>query len=300
MNPLKKLERSLQTITNTKIGIPIFLGIGGLLTINTFPILAVSAAGTIVFLLEGLAQKYQNKTLNFKTHIFSNLYHAKFNKWFSEYIENSETLTEKKYKLIFSSFLFNEKKNLDLRIFDSHTKLLKEIESELKIKNEDVDLFSIFYDNISKSIVEDLKNDLLDNEKSKSINKVFNDFQHLGLLGKNITFIESNIFKFLSLVQNYSLSDNDFKQIDLINRKNSYSMSNIFIQDFDSLEKIIFNTSKENLEHLKALFHIRGFESLYTSNLDSYSPLESIEKHEQYLIMQEKLPQKTKKLKIRI
>lgn len=300
MNPLKQLEKSLQTITNTKIGIPIFLGIGGLLTINTFPILAVSAAGTIVFLLEGLAQKYQNKPFDFKKHIFSNLYHTKFNKWFSEYIENSETLTEKKYKLIFSSFLFNEKKNLDLRIFDSHAKLFKKIESELKSKNEDVDLVSIFYDNISQSIVEDLKNDLLDNEKSKSINKVFNDFQHLGLLGKNITFMSSNVFKFLSLVQNYSLSDNDFKQIDLINRQNSYSMSNIFIQDFEALEKIIFNTSKENLEHLKALFHIRGFESLYTSNLDSYSPLDSIEKHEQYLIMQEKLPQKNNKLKIRI
>jgi hypothetical protein len=149
----------------------------------------------------------------------SNIFKKKLNNWFENYIKNSETLTEQKYKAIFFSLWLKHKEIPLNDLIDSQQ--IKNLAEELLVNKETVYyLPNAFQDNVpyatkltkkeinlEKFLEEDKKNP----RKINIAKKVYEEFSHMGLAAK--LFVTGKDFSHLLYLQDYKFSDDDYELI---------------------------------------------------------------------------------------
>jgi hypothetical protein len=221
-------------------------------------------------------EEYTNLILN--CDLSDELYKKKFGQWLPTYLEQSENLTEKKYKLLFIHALLEDKHAYIYSMIPESSALMENIEKELIDSNETklkiTDLFPIdpfkgtnayhpskiirYYkssEDDESSFLKDFFNEDNDNpEKLVIARKVYNDFENLGLVGNAL--INDRIFniELLLKMQNFKLNNTDIKKIQERTSLIGANVTKLFppiCTNEDVLNKIIFN--EDNISNLKAI-----------------------------------------------
>ncbi len=195
------------------------------------------------------------------------LFKKNLNKWTKNYLDNSESLTEKKYKLIFLNLWAKHKEIPFENVFDK--KEISDLSRELIDSGEtSLSMQRMFYDNTISIHQQLLKRDVtpknfFDEDKNTPqkidiAKRVYEEFSNIGLAAK--TLITGKDFSFLLELQNYKFNEIDFDYIkqylDNIKEENKEIYSITYINPYidstiDAINKIV--ASEENIDNLKLL-----------------------------------------------
>lgn len=235
-----------------------------LLGLSTSPIILTFLIFEVInkYRIKKVEDGFTNQSIN--SSIIPQIYKKLFTKELDKYIDESKTILEKKYKLIFTSFAFNKLGiNPDDIIYKPYDKSYKGIK-DYNIERTDgimVDIFNNYYFHLDyeKLIEEDIK----DSEKLKVIQKVYKDFEYLGILGKEVSrlFGLDPNFKLILTIQNYKLNEADLIEIEKVTQKiiNTETLHRYLSQKArDKQEQnFIFDIINNNHKHIKILhkFH---------------------------------------------
>lgn len=211
-----KIERRIHNITKAKMGLGAFctLGFSALATpVLTIPGLIVGIPLLLSSLLDVMSIK-ENKVPIYKEGALLHIPNKFNNAWLKRYLDDSDNHLEKKYKLICLK-LFSDYKNFNLYDFiGKNSTLIQEISQEIKQQTgSEYDVSKIFNyargqlseDNFIFEYIKPLEND---NER-KIAQKVYAEFQHIGILGHIIGSWNIDTFHFLMDLQEYEFSKED-------------------------------------------------------------------------------------------
>jgi hypothetical protein len=170
-----------------------------------------------------------NKLPIYKKGIYSEINKKNNYTWLKNYLENSDNLIEKKYKLICLKIFFNDKKDIVDNFIDNYKDIIENVSKELKEKNlinyEIIDLFLLgknLFSYQNKSFSYNFIKPLESQDELEIAQKVYLDFQNGGMLGRTMQKFGSEIFQILVKLQNYRLSEEDKKSIhNVINMLNN-------------------------------------------------------------------------------
>lgn len=249
MKTLPQIEEKINKVNKKTIAISGFLSLGLIAAFAGFPIANVFIAG-LPFLADGLKTRYKlNKKSQFSLGgFFNSSYQTTFKNWFEDYLNNSDNLTEKKYKIICTNLWLNYK---NIRLEDAYkptNQLLDTVSFELlKAKETTTHIDGIFRrtHNIFSFVEDDL-----DNERKISIGKkVYQEFNNIGLLGNNFSQPHTDTFKTLAALQDYQLTPQDMQIIkkDTRDKKETMLSNRTFDftnNDYQALEKIVIQLDK--------------------------------------------------------
>jgi len=267
MKPQIELEIEKQKKDILKYSSFLILGLEGITTVITkeisplIPLLAAPVIVDILAIKNILNEKKRNKIslMFYKPFFKKNLI-----KWTQNYLNDSENLTEKKYKLIFLNLWANHKEiPLDI-IFDK--KIISDLSNELIQKKETAySLEDMFYMNFSlvmraqnkeiipKTFLDEDNNNL---NKKKIAKKIYKEFEDIGMAAK--AFITGKEISFLLDMQDYRFNENDFVFINEYIKDNPtkdiYSINylNPYLNDtINTLNKVISN--EDNINNLNTL-----------------------------------------------
>lgn len=185
-------------------------------------------------------------------------------KWTTKYINNSDSLMEKKYKALFLNLWTAHKETSIDDIVYSNPELFKELSSTLiKEGITKNDLFKMMIDssesvdsNGERIVIKDFfMEDVNSPENFAIAKKIFEEYQDIGLIGKS--FLQRNNYEVLLYLQNYKFSNMDYQLIKnftqelddgkhsiLVNQGSSYI--NRFRYDDVSKETIMNVVNNEN------------------------------------------------------
>lgn len=189
------------------------------------------------------------------------VYKTAFTRHFKKYLNESDCELEKKYKMLITCFVF-EKIGLDPKtIIIDKTRL--ELINKYNISTKDGKIIDIFDGTNSYICYDELTHqDFKDPQKLKIAQKVYQDFRHLGLLGKEVSriFGYNSHTSFLLKINTYKLNQADIKHIEKatfkkINTPNDSRTMNQAAQGKE--EEFIFDIIDSNPQHIKTLhkFH---------------------------------------------
>lgn len=309
---IQNLENKIKKFNNQEIAFSAFLGIA--LPIALTPVVGALALMTssiaIPFLINGLINRKvfkQGKTLNVFESFTSQQYRKIFRQWLIEYVNSSENITEKKYKLFFTK-MWLDSKTLNFKDYISSTDPFITSLGE-QIKNYDNSHYNIVYsflyekNDVDFCIFINEENDL--SKKINTIKSVYKDFENLGLLGQNINFMTISSFQVLAFIQDYQFSESDvaiLKKKEQIaqkeqhgEKKSKYSSLNqlyLYDSDLETINKFIEHGNLVTLKALKNVFtHISlGNNYHNTINIDNINL--RIDKQLQYVSLENNLPKK--------
>lgn len=226
-------------------------------------------------------------------------YRKKFGQWLPNYLEQSESLTEKKYKLLFIYALLHDKESYIYSIIPESSTLIKNIETELIENNETkLKITELFPENQIKILMayhhsridkyyKNSKNDdslffsdfidedKINPEKSVIARKVYKDFSNLGLLGNAIINDSIHYIELLLEMQNFKLNNLDVEKIkqrlSIIENTKKPLVEPPFCTDEVLLEKLILNEDYiVGLKELQKFYSYKSKIHLYM-NEDEFS-----------------------------
>jgi hypothetical protein len=219
-----------------------------------------------------------------------------FRKWVHSYLNNSENLTEKKYKLIFISIYMRKHHHYIDNILDKEDTLITDISKEIIENNESkFNIDSLFNKNPFNEInvylintktrsisIEDIVNEDQNNpEKLAIAQKIYNSFAKIGILGEAIMNNWEST-QYLLEMQNFKLNNADIKKFEEQLAKTKYDNNGLMLnisrfpvyRNIDNLTKLIINEDDtEVLSMLKQFY----FNNTYTARME-YDPFNYQEK----------------------
>lgn len=197
-----------------------------------------------------------NNDLALNSSLFQSNYKKNFQTWLSNYIDDSQSDTETKYKVIFTSMWMRARKLKTYDVFEKHNTLIEKVANKMIYHKEtSIDLFSLFLTESkvsSKDFFEEDKDFL---NKRLIAKKVYNDFESVGLVGKHFMYWSASEMLCLIPLQDYKLNSQDIKEIKLLTKRNlktpkPFNHSLLFTElSMNYCIKII----NENIEYLPAL-----------------------------------------------
>lgn len=244
------------------------------------PILAMPFAVDAIATKKFLNERKKNKTQLFA---YKPFFKKSLSKWMKEYLNDSENLTEKKYKLIFLNLWAKHKQIPIDMIFNKD--VISELSDELIKKGEtSYSLKDMFYGSsvipllIKLQKLEIVPNKFWEEDKNNAkkitiAKKIYEEFAEIGMAGKML--IAGQDFNVLLQLQDYKFSELDFnfikqyledsKEI----KKEIYSINYItpYIDDtIETINKII--SYEDNITNLNIL-------SNYCENMKNkgYAPM---------------------------
>lgn len=259
-----EIEKKFKNISKIEITIGAFsiLGVGG--AFIGMPILAMSGIG-LSFLYSGYFN-YKNITSNHPLSILNAwstpFYKKVFKKWFDNYIDSSENLTEKKYKIIFIKLWLDEKYLSLYNLYDDKQKIEKLNEEMKKSKETSFNIKDIFENEMEIWSQDFLNEDIKDNkiENLMIAKKVYKDFKSMGILGNNFFYWTLDAFRICFYLQDYTLTPQDINNIqnDIENRnkknKDILLYENNNEQLHYNINKLLDNNSIETLSKIMKMF----------------------------------------------
>jgi hypothetical protein len=242
-------------------------------------------------------------------------YRTEFKEWMTNYLNKSNNLTEKKYKLLFIHIFLNEKNAYIYDILPESTTLIKDIGKELIDNNESQfhieylfkiepfkkGKFSIseYYkdseDDDNFFFINDfIKEDKNNFDKLNIAKQVYKDFENVGLLGNALINANISSVELIAEMQNFKLNLFDTEKIKnrLISiKKSSYKYLNYMCySDEHILNNLILN--EENIEALTVLKSFYEYHNSISSSEDDFDFInfnKSIKMRIEYLTLNQEL-----------
>jgi hypothetical protein len=306
------IEKEFKKNGNLISGCGAFLGVGiGAVAATTMsPLFMVMTVGAMTPLLTdviGIKLLVSKKGFVHKTSFLYKPFKKMMKKWIDNYIENSDSLTEKKYKVACLS-LWVQHKELDLNQIGDLS-MFRALSEELDAKNERkaiFPLFHMFYKDqldtknqygVEATIDSFLNADKYEPEKIEIAKKVYSEYSNLGIAAEN--FLNRNNFEGPLKLQDYKLTPQDYeviKQYKGPNLKALMDSTKLYSQEaVDTMKKII--DVEDNTDNLKILqnycvsisMQVQGFTRIPT-NFNIFPKI--IETKISYLKLHKELPHK--------
>jgi hypothetical protein len=219
----------------------------------------VPAILSVPLLIMSLATHFHLKSNNglaLNGSFFQSSYKKKFQKWLTGYIDESQSHTETKYKIIFTSMWMRARKLNTHDVFEIQDTLLEKVANQmLHTKETSLDLFSLFLTDSKVSSMDFFEEDKDFHKKRAIAKKVYQDFENVGLVGKHFMYWSASEMLCLIPLQDYKLNSQDIKEIKFLTKRNlktpkPFNHSLLFTElTINYCVKII----NENIEHLPLL-----------------------------------------------
>lgn len=237
------------------------LGLSAFATLGTGALLSVNSAFLVLLLISGLTlfselvtnyrirkQRHDSTISSFLTFKYTNDFLA----WSEKYIEQSDNLTEKKYKALFCFIWVSHHSSL---MFSHHpiekTHFAQLAKNLIEHKNTHYDILKAYHDRDINYLhfLKEHPDDLV------IAQKIFQDFELEGLAGKSFQSWHSGALSFLLLIQEYRLRANDIKAIESsLKRLPLYHHIHVLDDLHSSLYSILTHTEQQFLPILKKYF----------------------------------------------
>lgn len=211
------LLNTFKKTNNKKLLLSSFLTLGAIgVSIITGEALIGSVAvatGIPYFYLE-LTTRERIKNDKMLPYIFFKSYIIDFSKNLLKYIENSDSLEEKKYKILFSSlWLLNQ--NISLK------NIIDNLSKDNKKENKIIEKYHAFFKEVDLPIDvnwTEVPSGLSDyvsfsKEKLSTIKTVYKDFENSGFVGKYLDDINMPIINLVFMLQDYKLNEKDLESL---------------------------------------------------------------------------------------
>lgn len=216
-----RINDTLTSVNNKLIGSTSFLTMGATACFSFHPFVSASVGilagiGLSISLAERLKMNKKHYT-QFESGFLASFYRHAFTKKLQDYIDNSSSNLEKKYKVIFTSYLLRTQRIqpqfVIQNIFDRSFRWADKFD----IKNSRQELVNVFPSmDTPLNFLEFTHQDFQNSHKMETIKKVYNDFEDRGWLGTKISNMEfpRGNFIFLLEIQDYKLTPADLKIIE--------------------------------------------------------------------------------------
>lgn len=257
------LEEQLGTITKKHLLISsgfLAMGVTAFLTLDIETV-ALTLAPILLSLPFVIMNTYtyfklKNNKKDAYDSIFQKSYSNKFQNWLTSYVNQSESITEQKYKIIFTSMWMSSNKIKTTDLYDLSNKYLNVLGNKfINLKETKLNIIELFLEDRKLTYPKFFSEDENNLNKIKIAKNVYKDFESIGLVGKN--FMHWSAAEILCLIplQEYKLSLQDIIEIKKLTKKNiktadpfKHSLG-FFELSLSYCHKIIL----ENYEHLPVL-----------------------------------------------
>lgn len=318
------IEKEIKKQGNLVLGFSAFLGLGATtLTVMNMPVInALMLCGSMTpFLIDIVSLKLlieKPQTIHHNIWFLDRPFKKRVTKWIQDYIDNSDNLTEKKYKVGMLSLWMRHEGITVEKVMNPG--IFKELSEELFNKNEIEKQFPLQYlfgehknairdiYGIDPTVKALLEEDKYNPEKIEIAKEVYKEYSKLGMAGK--AFLHRNCFEELLILQDYKFTTKDYDLIeefvdDFKKHNKQCPISTIhYLTNWGEtslfLNRII--NEEDNVNHLGKLWKYCS-EILSDSNLRHYAQI--VEKRIEYLQLDSQLEvkeidenKKTKKIKI--
>jgi hypothetical protein len=320
------IEKEIKKHGNLISGVSAFLGLGSaaISAVNASPLATLMLCGAMIpFIIDAVTLKVlieKPKTVHHDIWFIQKPFKKNVSKWIKSYIDNSESLTEKKYKVgCLSLWMKHEGIDVDKVM---NTGIFKELSEELANKKEVEKYFPLHYlFGDYKSTIKDiygidptfhafLERDKEEPHKLEIAKEVYKEYSKLGMAGT--AFLSRNNYEGLLILQGDKFTQEDYIVIanylqNIKKNKREYQMSMINVELYSNesirtLNKIIEN--EDNINNLKTLKDYTK-EVLLPGRSDFSDIIELAEKRIDYLQLDSQLEiknmdnkHKPKKMKI--
>lgn len=267
------IYNSLKKTNQYELSISSLVAIGATSLILNFPI-----AGTILLcsslpsLMLGLytrkeLNKKENMNLNLLSYGIQGVIHKKaFHQWLVNYVENSSSLTERKYKILLMEIYFKHtdlnRHELILNYTPTYRYLNKVCQELMDKKETNINLMNIIKEHKDLDYILLLNEDLPHPEKIAIGKEVLKEYNEVGLLGKSFNNWCNEALPFLMVMQDYQLNKKDIFYIKKLCEKEKLTQSDILInfeydkKYYQNIDKIIeSNCSTEQINALSLFFN---------------------------------------------
>lgn len=296
-----ELEESLKAVNNKHLSLLGFVGVGAAALLAVSPVLGMfPAIGVLPFTIMTLVTRYRlNNDLQFA--VSGDEYSKKFNNTLDEYIDNSENITEKKYKFLLSQ-IFLQHKNIkyhELRLHNNEK--IDQLEDEI-IHTKESSLYAniLFGEYVRESrgttppgFIDFIDEDIHHPNKIDIAKKVYKDYADMGIIGKNFLTSAWGMTEFCAVLQDYTLSSNDIKHIEALAKMDKSYLNHLYdgsllVSNNEMYIKII-NNNKEHASLFKNLLsNLNNTDRAllkYIDNAEQYKQSEAL-----YQELQDELP----------
>lgn len=210
MTPLDQLKKKIYRLNNLYMIVAICL-IASLYAVNIPQLILLIISFPILTTYIIVIKRIKTNTFFIHTFFLKNMYEKMILKWLKNYINSSNSILEKQYKLMFLGFAINAR---GINKFPQILDFIKESYAEIKQnKNLILKLNAYQIDDdyfLSRESQETVKNIDMSNSKNKEIlNLLYKDFSNLGLLGLCLSEFDCPAFTMLNELQQNKLTEND-------------------------------------------------------------------------------------------
>jgi hypothetical protein len=285
------IEKQIKKNGNLLSGFGAFLLLGAVTTSTLNASLAPTlmlCGGLIPFAIDVFSLKLLIEMPEKVIHDLSLLgkpFRKRVSKWVKNYIDDSESLTEKKYKVGCLS-LWMRHKRMEVENF-MDISILSDLSQELSNKKEMQQSFSLSYlfgdsrkglkdvFNIDATVLAFLENDKNDSQKIEIAQKVYKEYSNIGMAGQ--AFVMREPYKELLILQDYKFTKEDYgfidAYVDIVKKGNMKHSSHVLTKELFS-EEAVGSMSKvidreDNIDNLKKLGN-------YCSNLGHRTDFEPL------------------------
>lgn len=304
MNTYKpEIENKFKQLSKVEMAVGAFstLGITGIFI--GMPLLALTGIGSSMLMTGYFNYKnmVNDNPLSILNAYTTKYYKKTFEKWFNNYLSESDNTTEQKYKLIMVKLWLDQKYLTFKDVADPKNVILDNVLEKLLQSNATNMSMRNFLLNSKTDIqpMDFIVEDLKFQEKIDVAKSVYKQFQNIGLLGKNIDCWMSGAFPIAAYLQDYKINDYDISYIKLGMQKkverSKKLKKQVDIQFYgdngDIFDKLLDNNSPEILLLLKDFFatvtNINNMPKILTKE----NIIQTIDKKAQYVALYEKVEQ---------
>lgn len=292
LNTFKKKNRKDMAVTS-------FLLLGTISSGIAFQMPGVIFSSLVftVPLISTLLSKYAIKHEKYN-YLNNSSYLREFSQNLFKYINNSNSLEEKRYKTILSLLWINDN-NIKMKDITNHfsTNNSKELEITMGYKEllNEIGVKGFTYsDSFIKEKILEFNFKYISKNNYNIFKKVYDDFSDCGLIGKNIYNINYPFIGFLLELQNNILTIQDIACLDKIkNKVSEKSMSGYIIKkdeinDLKHMMRVLNNKeNKENLMKLRDFFEFNSKDYNYDNVINLIKKYETI--YNNYELLEKRL-----------